>query len=127
MRTLQVPLDRFRRRRGHEDGFDEQRLHLPQPGLGRGVQPAEVSDPMPARRRHMAQIPPQELVRRERALKILNERLRKLVAYGLATRADHSAVSLHVEYTLTPTGVIEQLHALQAEHAVVREKISGKI
>ncbi len=53
--------------------------------------------------------------------KILNERLRKLVAYGLATRADHSAVSLHVEYRLTPTGaklagVIEQLHDLQKEH-----------
>ena len=50
--------------------------------------------------------------------KILNERLRKLLAYGLAMRADHSAASLHVEYRLTPTGaklatVIEQLHALQ--------------
>lgn len=57
--------------------------------------------------------------------KILNERLRKLVAYGLATRADHSAASLHVEYQLTPTGaklanVIEQLHALQAEHGAAR-------
>jgi DNA-binding HxlR family transcriptional regulator len=55
--------------------------------------------------------------------KILNERLRKLLAYGLATRADHSATSLHVEYRLTPTGtkladVIEQLHALQEEHSV---------
>lgn len=54
--------------------------------------------------------------------KILNERLRKLLAYGLATRADHSRTSLHVEYRLTPTGaklagVIEQLHALQEEHA----------
>jgi DNA-binding HxlR family transcriptional regulator len=54
--------------------------------------------------------------------KILNERLRKLVAYGLATRADHSAAALHVEYRLTPigaklAGVIEQLHALQTEHA----------
>ena len=54
--------------------------------------------------------------------KILNERLRKLLAYGLATRADHSAASLHVEYHLTTTGaklagVIEQLHALQTEHS----------
>jgi DNA-binding HxlR family transcriptional regulator len=54
--------------------------------------------------------------------KILNERLRKLLAYGLATRADQSATSLHVEYRLTPTGaklagVIEQLHALQEEHS----------
>ena len=53
--------------------------------------------------------------------KILNERLRKLLAYGLATRADHSAVSLHVEYRLTPTGeklagVIEQLQHLNLEH-----------
>ncbi len=54
--------------------------------------------------------------------KILNERLRKLLAYGLATRADHSATSLHVEYRLTHTGaklagVIEQLHTLQTEHS----------
>ena len=54
--------------------------------------------------------------------KILNERLRKLVAYGLVTREDQSAAALHVEYRLTPTGlklagVIEQLHALQAEHS----------
>lgn len=54
--------------------------------------------------------------------KILNERLRKLLAYGLATRVDHSSASLHVEYRLTTTGaklagVIEQLHALQAEHS----------
>ena len=53
--------------------------------------------------------------------KILNERLRKLLDYGLATRTDLSEVSLHVEYALTPTGaklagVIEQLHALEAEH-----------
>ncbi|MBL9192662.1 MAG: helix-turn-helix transcriptional regulator [Opitutaceae bacterium] len=52
--------------------------------------------------------------------KILNERLRKLVAYGLATRVDRSAAVLHVEYQLTPNGtklagVIEQLHALQVE------------
>jgi len=57
--------------------------------------------------------------------KILNERLRKLLDYGLATRTDLSEVSLHVEYTLTPTGaklagVIEQLHALDAEHRAVR-------
>lgn len=58
--------------------------------------------------------------------KILNERLRKLVAYGLATRVDRSAASLHVEYRLTPTGVklahvIEQLHALQKEHDAGQE------
>ncbi len=57
--------------------------------------------------------------------KILNERLRKLLDYGLATRTDLSEVSLHVEYMLTPTGaklagVIEQLHALEAEHKAVQ-------
>lgn len=57
--------------------------------------------------------------------KILNERLRKLVAYGLATRVDRSAAVLHVEYQLTPTGtklagVIEQLHTLQAEHTAAQ-------
>lgn len=57
--------------------------------------------------------------------KILNERLRKLLDYGLATRTDLSEVSLHVEYALTPTGaklagVIEQLHALEAEHRAVQ-------
>jgi DNA-binding HxlR family transcriptional regulator len=54
--------------------------------------------------------------------KVLTERLRKLRDYGLITREDHSATVLHVEYTLTPTGeklanIIEQLHALQAEHS----------
>jgi len=63
--------------------------------------------------------------------KILNERLRKLLAYGLATRADHSAASLHVEYRLTPTGaklagVIEQLHALQEEHSVALNEATRK-
>lgn len=57
--------------------------------------------------------------------KILNERLRKLVAYGLATRVDHSATTLHVEYQLTPTGtklarIIEQLHTLQTEHSAIQ-------
>ncbi|MBC7368346.1 MAG: helix-turn-helix transcriptional regulator [Undibacterium sp.] len=56
--------------------------------------------------------------------KILNERLRRLLAYGLVARADHPAASSHVEYRLTPTGtklagVIEQLHALQEEHPPV--------
>jgi DNA-binding HxlR family transcriptional regulator len=57
--------------------------------------------------------------------KILNERLRKLVAYGLATRVDRSGAVLHVDYQLTPTGVklagvIEQLHTLQIEHAATQ-------
>jgi DNA-binding HxlR family transcriptional regulator len=54
--------------------------------------------------------------------KVLTERLRRLLAYGLVTRTDRSGASLHVEYHLTPIGrnlatVIEQLHSLQIEHA----------
>jgi DNA-binding HxlR family transcriptional regulator len=53
--------------------------------------------------------------------KILSERLRKLLDYGLITREDHSGAALHVEYKLTPVGerlaaIVEQLHTLQAEH-----------
>lgn len=54
--------------------------------------------------------------------KVLTERLRKLLDYGIITREDRSgSATLHVEYHLTPTGmrlavIIEQLHALQAEH-----------
>jgi DNA-binding HxlR family transcriptional regulator len=53
--------------------------------------------------------------------KVLTERLRKLLDYGLVTKEDQSGVSLHVEYRLTPVGerlagIIEQLHALQADH-----------
>ncbi|MBE7539673.1 MAG: helix-turn-helix transcriptional regulator [Opitutaceae bacterium] len=53
--------------------------------------------------------------------KVLTERLRKLRDYGLITREELAGKVQHVEYSLTPTGVklagiIEQLHALQAEH-----------
>jgi len=54
--------------------------------------------------------------------KVLTERLRRLLDYGLITREDRSeGATLHVEYQLTPAGqrlahIIEQLHALQAEH-----------
>ncbi len=53
--------------------------------------------------------------------KILNERLKKLMSYGLATREDLSDASLHVEYHLTPKGrklaaLIEQLHQLDEEY-----------
>lgn len=54
--------------------------------------------------------------------KVLTERLRKLAGYGLIVREDLSASAvLHVEYRLTPVGeklaaIVEQLHALQAEH-----------
>lgn len=54
--------------------------------------------------------------------KVLAERLRKLVDYELIVREDRSDAGLHVEYRLTATGerlagIIEQLHALQAEHS----------
>jgi len=53
--------------------------------------------------------------------KVLNERLRKLLNYGLITKEDHSDQVLHVEYQLTPVGtrlanIIEQLHALGEAH-----------
>ena len=53
--------------------------------------------------------------------KVLTERLRKLLDYGLITREERAGRVRHVEYNLTPTGrklagIIEQLHALQAEH-----------
>lgn len=59
--------------------------------------------------------------------KILNERLRRLLEYGLIVRRDLSeATTLHVEYHLTPAGerlagIIEQLHALQTEHDATRD------
>lgn len=54
--------------------------------------------------------------------KVLTERLRKLLAYGLIIREDRSGTTLHVEYRLTPAGarlatIIDQLHVLQKEHA----------
>lgn len=63
--------------------------------------------------------------------KVLTERLRRLLDYGLVVREDHSAeATLHVEYRLTPAGerlasIIEQLHALQGEHDAARSETSG--
>ena len=53
--------------------------------------------------------------------KVLNERLRKLLDYGLITKEDLSEKVLHVEYHLTAVGgrlaqIIEQLHQLESEH-----------
>lgn len=64
--------------------------------------------------------------------KILTERLRKLCDYGLIVRKDLSAAAtLHVEYRLTLTGerlagIIEQLHALQTEHAPATQALVSK-
>ena len=54
--------------------------------------------------------------------KVLTERLRKLLDYGLITREEQAGAVRHVEYQLTPTGeklagIIEQLHTLQTEHS----------
>ncbi|MBP7140692.1 MAG: helix-turn-helix transcriptional regulator [Opitutaceae bacterium] len=62
--------------------------------------------------------------------KVLTERLRKLRDYGLITREELAGKVQHVEYSLTPTGVklagiIEQLHALQAEHVPPRPEEAG--
>jgi DNA-binding HxlR family transcriptional regulator len=53
--------------------------------------------------------------------KILNERLRKLLAYNLIVRTEIPDRVKHVEYTLTPMGrrlarVIRQLRALSRRH-----------
>ena len=53
--------------------------------------------------------------------KVLNERLRKLLAFGVITRKEFSGLPARVEYHLTPTGkklakILAQLHALNDEH-----------
>lgn len=60
--------------------------------------------------------------------KVLTERLRKLLAYGLIVREDYSGTVLHVEYRLTPAGarlatIIDQLHVLQKEHTARIEQV----
>lgn len=54
--------------------------------------------------------------------KVLNERLRRLIEYGLITRTAHEGLPLRVEYSLTAQGtrvakLIEELHALNRELA----------
>jgi len=54
--------------------------------------------------------------------KVLNERLRKLLAYQLITRREFPGKVLRVEYGLTPTGrdlsaIIEQIRDLDEQHA----------
>jgi DNA-binding HxlR family transcriptional regulator len=54
--------------------------------------------------------------------KVLNERLRKLLDYGVVTRQEFPGKVLRVEYRLSPTGrklvgIIEQLRDLDEEHA----------
>ena len=54
--------------------------------------------------------------------KVLNERLRKLLAFGLITRKEFSGLPARVDYNLTPTGkklakILARLHALNDEHS----------
>lgn len=53
--------------------------------------------------------------------KILNERLRKLLAYGVISRTEHPGLPARVEYSLTQSGeklaaILDQLRDLNAEH-----------
>lgn len=59
--------------------------------------------------------------------KVLNERLRKLLAYGLVTRQEFEDKVPRVEYRLSATGrklagIIEQLGELDEEHARQHER-----
>ncbi len=54
--------------------------------------------------------------------KVLNERLRKLLEYGLLTRTEFPGLPARVDYTLTPAGtklaaIIEQVRELNADHS----------
>lgn len=56
--------------------------------------------------------------------KVLNERLRRLSAYGLISRSEQPGLPARVDYTLTPAGrklaaIIQQLEQLNAEHRAV--------
>lgn len=53
--------------------------------------------------------------------KILNERLRKLVAFGLLTRTEHPGLPARVDYELTEAGgklaaLLEQVRQLNLDH-----------
>lgn len=53
--------------------------------------------------------------------KVLNERLRKLLAFGVITRTEFPGLPARVDYALTPTGdklakILVQLHELNDEH-----------
>jgi len=54
--------------------------------------------------------------------KVLNERLRKLLAFGLITRTEFPGLPARVDYHLTPTGrklagILDQLHDLNHQHS----------
>jgi DNA-binding HxlR family transcriptional regulator len=54
--------------------------------------------------------------------KVLNERLRKLLAFGLIDRTEFSGQPARVDYNLTPAGkklarILEQLRSLNEDHS----------
>lgn len=68
--------------------------------------------------------------------KVLNERLRKLLDYGLITRTEKPGRVLQVHYHLTPTGqklsaILDQLRELDEEHArqveAAREAVAAEV
>lgn len=59
--------------------------------------------------------------------KVLNERLRKLLSYGLVTRTEHPGLPARVDYALTPAGkklaaIIERIRELNSDHTPPRHK-----
>lgn len=53
--------------------------------------------------------------------KVLNERLRKLVAFGVLIRTEQSGLPARVDYTLTPSGLrlaelLDQVRRLNLDH-----------
>lgn len=61
--------------------------------------------------------------------KVLNERLRKLLAYGIITRTEHPGLPARVDYALTPVGeklagILDQLKELNADlHAATTNPV----
>lgn len=58
--------------------------------------------------------------------KVLNERLRKLSAFGLITRTEHPGLPARVDYDLTESGqklaaILEQVRFLNTEHSASQE------
>lgn len=64
--------------------------------------------------------------------KVLNERLVKLVAFGLLEKQTYPEVPPRVEYHLTPfgrrfLGILDQIEALQRDHASIADRRVGQV
>lgn len=62
--------------------------------------------------------------------KVLNERLKKLVAHGVLAKIEFPGLPLHVEYRFTPLGtrflaLLQQVEALERENATSGEADNG--